>query len=160
MPADVLGGFARRIKARVDNVHRNLDRLLRKTALVVDQTVVMETPVDTGRARSNWLVSVDFPITEEIDAYLPGENGSTESQNTAEALRQGREAVREAVATSTIHITNNLPYIARLNDGWSWQAPAGYVDEAIAAGVASVRQAEGLFEDPTGYTETDATLGR
>jgi hypothetical protein len=32
-----------------------------------------------------------------------------------------------------MHITNNLPYIVRLNQGYSAQAPAGYVEQGVLA---------------------------
>lgn len=40
---------------------------------------------------------------------------------------------------SSIHITNNLPYIGALNDGHSKQAPAGFVRTAVMEGLAAMR---------------------
>lgn len=36
-------------------------------------------------------------------------------------------------------ITNSVPYIGRLNNGWSQQAPAGFVRAAIQFGVNATR---------------------
>jgi hypothetical protein len=43
------------------------------------------------------------------------------------------------LASSPIHLNNNLPYIIPLNQGWSTQAPAGFIDMAILDGLAAIR---------------------
>jgi hypothetical protein len=98
---------------------------LRHNANVLVSTVVLETqtklkeqsPVDTGRFRGNWLISED----ELDDTTYP----------------DGQEAppyTLEITADKTYYITNSLPYAQRLAEGWSKQAPAGWV-ELIAAGI-------------------------
>lgn len=132
--------FAKAIKMYADGIQTTVPQLVRKTALAIDQAVVLATPVDTGRARSNWLVSVDAPATEEIDAYSPGKEGSTAGPNAQAAIDQGQEAVATyGPDNKSIHITNNVPYIGRLNEGHSAQAPANFVEQAIDAGIAAVQ---------------------
>lgn len=119
------------------------DRIVRATALAVDQAVVVATPVDKGRARSNWLVELDAPARTTVEAYAPGEGGSTASANTAAALAQGGAtiAIYNGDHNRSIAISNNLPYIGALNSGSSLQAPAGFVEKAIQAGVNQIKGA-------------------
>lgn len=137
-----LRSFTTRIETIASRIEKNADKVKRATALTVDQTVVMATPVDTGRARANWQVRAGIAPTDVIDAISPGKGGSTGAQNTQAALEQGKIAISSAQPGQEIHITNNLPYIGRLNEGHSAQAPAGFVEQAVNAGIETVRQAK------------------
>ncbi len=122
-------------------VGQNADRMVRRVALAVDAAVVLATPVDTGRARANWQVEVNRPITATREPYVPGTGGSAGSANAQAAIEQGKSAVaryRGGLLDASVHITNNLPYIGRLNEGSSAQAPAAFVEKAVAVGVQAV----------------------
>jgi hypothetical protein len=141
-----LRSFGKRMNVLGSRVVANSNKLVRTVALVADQVVVMGTPVDTGRARSNWIVSLNHPADGIIEAYSPGESGSTQSQNVAAALAQGEAVIsRYASEDQEIHLTNNLPYIQELNDGRSDQAGANYIENGIAAAVAAVDDNRGLL---------------
>lgn len=127
-----LSDFSRRITVRGRGIAERSDQLVRKVALAADQAVVMGTPVDTGRARSNWIAAIGGPASATIDAYAPGESGSTEAANTQAAIDQAESVIRGYNYGEEIHLTNNLPYIQRLNDGYSAQAPANFVEQAVA----------------------------
>jgi len=115
-----------------DQVGENVNRAVRKVALAVDQSVVLSTPVDKGPARSNWLVSLGSPRGDQIPAYAPGERlGVNEQSNAAAALAQGSSVVGVRKEGQDIFITNNIPYIGKLNDGSSAQAPANFVEKAV-----------------------------
>lgn len=133
--------FARRISQLGERVVRETDRIVRRSALAADQAVVIGTPVDTGRAKSNWLVAIDAPARTTIPAYDPGEKGSTSGSNTSAALAQGRIAIRgyQGGINRAIAISNNLDYIGELNDGSSRQAPKRFVQKAVQAAVARVK---------------------
>lgn len=126
-----LNDFSRRITVRGRQVAENTDRLVRKVALAADQAVVMGTPVDTGRARSNWIAQIGSAPSGTIDAYAPGDAGSTAGANTQAAIDQAESVISGYNSGEEIHITNNLPYIQRLNDGYSAQAPANFVEQAV-----------------------------
>ena len=131
--------FAKNMTAYAQIVGKNASLLVRPPALAIDQAVVLATPVDTGRARANWLVSVDRLLDNTIEPYAPGKDGNTGGQNAQAAIDQGQEAVAMYQETSkSIHITNNLEYIGALNNGSSAQAPANFVQQAIDAGVRAV----------------------
>lgn len=112
--------------------------MVRRVALAVDTAVVLATPVRTGRARANWQVGLgSAPVGTLAAPSSPGAGAS-------EALGRGQATIGEYQGQGgTIHISNNLPYIGALNDGSSKQAPAGFVESAIMAGVAAIDQARG-----------------
>ena len=136
--------LAKAIKKLAKNVKANTVIAVKKAAIAIDQKVITSTPVDTGRARYNWLVKVGQPDTRVLDT--PG----SKSQGTRDALTQGREATSGyKLGDSGIYITNNLPYIERLNNGYSAQAPAGMVERAIQAGKRYLAGVE-LLKKPKG----------
>lgn len=140
--------FSRRMGRLSAKIPENADKIVRKTVLAVDQAVVLSTPVDKGRARSNWVAALDEAPTDVIDAYLEGEAGSTGGANSQAALAQaaGVAASYDGDLHSEVHITNNLPYIEVLNDGSSAQAPADFVGEAVREGVDAIKGSR-LLED-------------
>lgn len=133
--------FGKRIRNIGERVETNAHQLKQRTALAVDQTVVLATPVDTGRARANWQVAAGIAPSSAIEAYAPGTGGATTTENTRAALEQGKIAINATQPGQEIHITNNLPYIAKLNDGHSAQAPAQFVEQAVQAGIITIAQA-------------------
>lgn len=105
----------------------------RKVVLAVDAAVVLATPVKSGRARSNWIPTIgtasDAVITKDEDKYdKTGGEAIAAAQGIAEGIKFG----------STVYISNNLPYINRLNQGHSQQAPAGFVEKAVQAAKGAI----------------------
>ena len=143
-----LSDFSRRITLRGRRVAEGADALTRKVALAADQAVVSGTPVDTGRARSNWFAAIGGPASSVIDAYAPGESGGTEAANTQAALNQAEAVISGYNSGQEIHLTNNLPYIQRLNDGYSAQAPANFVEQAVMEAVQVVQFGRIVDGDP------------
>lgn len=86
------------------------------------------TPVDTGWASNNWWLSVGSPARENTG--LPGKDGSLEGRDT-KAQQSAADVFSWDFSKGSIYISNNVPYINRLNNGWSKQAPAGFVDQAV-----------------------------
>lgn len=77
-----------------------------------------------GQARRNWQVTVGSPsrlVLGGVDA-----NGST-------ATTEGFGVIGRLTTPSAVWISNPLPYMERLENGWSKQAPSGMVANAVAA---------------------------
>lgn len=105
-------------KAYQKKVLDKLEKVVKETALIAFGNLIAQTPVDTGRAKASWFLdvgSVDVKIVEP------------DFDNQSEAVARSQSYTLD----SKIFISNNLPYIRRLNEGWSQQAPAGYVDSAL-----------------------------
>lgn len=118
--------YANGAKAKIKKVRVNY-------AFALYSLIVKKTPVDTGRARANWNVSV----------------GSVDSSTTDETKKTGlkyKESDIKADGDESIFISNNLPYITTLEyggysknsksgrtvNGFSKQAPNGMVGVTLA----------------------------
>ena len=112
-------------RAYVAKVEKPLEAAVRRAALAADAALVRATPVDTGRARSNWIPSLNSPDYRIVDINQKPDLAA---------------AVANMKPTDTIFITNSLPYIRRLNDGYSAQAPAGFVQAAVQSAVSAVNR--------------------
>lgn len=125
-----MSDFALDISRFVKKANGNIDVVVRKITFEVFSRVIRKTPVDTGRARGNWIASADRPVLIALDA------AKTEQQALADA---GSVALKQP-AGGVVFLANNLPYIQRLENGWSDQAPAGMVGTTLAEfpGVVSV----------------------
>lgn len=115
--------------------------LTKYVALRMLEYLVRVTPVDEGVAVSNWRIAVGGSGfgAEPIPAYLPGSKGSTQEANIAAAIEAAKIALKGAQPRKALAIINRVPYIQRLNEGSSSQAPAGFIEEAILVGRNAVK---------------------
>ena len=126
------------INALNDDVELTVKRLA-ATAL---QILVRATPVDTGRARSNWLVGVGVRKDSVIEAYFPGDFGSSAGPNANRAIQVGTQEISQVDGiNNAVFLSNNLPYIEALNSGSSQQAPRNFVQTAIDQAIQAVNNA-------------------
>ena len=122
------------------------DKVVRTAALKVDQAVVISTPVDTGRARSNWIASIGSPAGGTVSPFSPGSKlGLGEGNNAQAAIDAARGVINSRRFNQSIFITNNLDYIGKLNNGSSKQAPKNFVRKGVQAGTQAVRNIK-VFE--------------
>lgn len=96
--------------------------------------IVQETPVDEGRARNNWFLSVSTPSSAVTTSKAKGLG----------AIRQ-LSKMPKRVLNRKLYYTNNLPYISKLEyggftnkpetdktvGGFSKQAPNGWVRKTL-----------------------------
>lgn len=115
----------------------DLVRFHRMIVLELLRRLVLATPVDTGRARGNWQVSIGTAPVGEVS----GAEGR-------EAVSEGASALTALTPFVPVYIANNLAYIEVLNYGrppgtqWSRQAPIGWFEanfEAVRMLIAQVR---------------------
>ena len=137
-----LSDLADRLEAKARKIEQAASDIAIDAALAIVGNLVYATPVDTSQALSNWQVSIGSAITSKIDAYYPGEYGSTQRASAGEALAAAKAALKNKKPGEVIFIRNNVPYIRRLNDGYSKQAPAGFVERAALVGRVVVRNAK------------------
>lgn len=129
--------FSKHMKVVADGFGKNVGHVIRQVAVVVDQVLVMSTPVDTGRARGAWLATVGAPT--DAEGPLDKEGGSTITANNAVI------ETRRDDGGQSIFITNNVPYIVPLDNGTSVQAPGGMTAQAIQAAEYIVQRARDLL---------------
>lgn len=95
--------FKANFAARMALAQGNLDIVVRKTALELLRSMVLKTPVDTGRLRANWQVGLNVTDATTTDSDDP--------VSRAEARLGSFEA------GMTIYLTNALPYAAAVEYG-------------------------------------------
>jgi len=144
--------FASDVAEFAKNAGRSVDQTGASIALELFGSIIKDTPADTGRARGNWQVSLDAPITSAVNAG--GEPGSEnpapegDGPETAKVLREVSTTAEKFIGGKVIYLTNNLPYIGALEygnygtgdgstnkttrDGYSVQAPYGMVRKNVA----------------------------
>jgi hypothetical protein len=110
VPIDTIILQARK-KYQVDS-----SNILRKLALDIYAEIIRNTPVDTGRARANWNLSINRPNFAKSTSTVP-----STVNISASTLRN----------LPDIYIANGLPYVRDLEFGRSDQAPNGFIRLAI-----------------------------
>lgn len=114
--------FASDVEAYAKKVGASLDETSRAIVLELFGSVIKDTPVDTGRAKGNWQTTIGAPASGTVDRHGESEALADVSQQTA-----------SFGAGKVIYLSNNLPYIYRLEyDGWSQQAPSGMLRKNVA----------------------------
>ena len=122
-----LNKYAKKKKVEIKKIRKNY-------AFALYSSIVKKTPVDTGRARGNWNITVGH------DDILPKENTVPQFKSV--------EEVPKVEGDESIFISNNLPYITKLEyggypnppkkgsgktrNGYSKQAPQGMVGVTLA----------------------------
>ena len=120
-------------------VTRQLRRFIEKVVVKITLDIVANlqekpskggTPIDTGWARANWIATATVPSTSPV-----GTRHSVSAGASSRAIAKLISTYR--LAAGPIYVSNSVPYIARLNQGSSKQAPAGFVQRAIARAIRS-----------------------
>lgn len=97
-----------------------LERTRRGVVLKLFGSVVMDTPVDTGRLRGNWRTSVHRPALEEIERL--DKSGSVTINEVQANMGDG------TTKDISVFFTNNLPY-AEVAEYGGWNGPTELVTE-------------------------------
>lgn len=85
--------------------------------------VTISTPVDTGRARWGWFLTINVPSPET----------PPEGKYSAPKINERMQSINDNFTVSdTLYLTNNVSYVPKLNKGSSKQAPARFVEKSAA----------------------------
>lgn len=118
--------FSLDISRFVEKAKGNLILVIQKVELDLLVRVVRMTPVDSGRARGNWMVEHGSPPKGEHYPETGDEKKSqAERKSQRFAIDAGTAKIEETEPGGYLYIVNNVPYIIELEDGRSTQAPAG-----------------------------------
>ena len=133
---------AQRLRRVARQVRKTGEEVTREVARTLARELIAKTPIDTGRAMSNWAVAFDRkPLFYRFTAYVPGEKGSTEPANFAAAYGAAEAIINRFDATKykKIWIANYTPYMKFLAAGTSPQALEGWVQRIYAKAAAAGR---------------------
>jgi len=115
----------------VTKTERKMDLAVRKIALELFSRVILRSPVDTGRFRGNWQVAIGSVPSGTLDL--------NDASGTA-TISKATAATAGVKGGDVIYLVNNLSYAQRLEDGYSGQAPNGFVALSIQEFQGIVRQ--------------------
>lgn len=134
------------IKRRALWFERNFAEAVRQIAKVALETAVEGTPVDTGKARSNWHVGINSVPTRVIAPHAPGSHlGLGETANAMAAIQTGNAEI-EKFRKGEILIANTVPYIGRLNDEGHSPQSSHFIEEAVEKARAARRDQPSLLQ--------------
>jgi len=127
----------------------------KKLTLELAARVIAKTPVDTGRARGNWQVTVETPAEGEVERK--DRTGAADAQ-AGQAFAAAAAALRDLQPYRATWLANNVPYIlvlesglyplrprrgsGRTSGGFSTQAPAGMVSLSLQELLVMFREPE------------------
>ena len=124
--------FSSDIEKFVKKTGANADKVVRNVVLDIGKSLVMKTPVGDpkywkskppkgyvgGHARGNWQHSVGSRVTEEIDCI---------DKTGRKSIDRIQQSIPQSAAGLVHYVQNSVPYIKRLEEGHSRQAPNGMV---------------------------------
>jgi len=102
---------------------KKMETVVKKVFIGLSTDIIKGVPIDTGRARGSFLPAIN-KFSDEVSNTLDRSGNVTISKATSKA--------NEYKLGDMISLTSNLPYIKRLEYGWSKQAPSGFVRLNIA----------------------------
>ena len=125
-----------KVKKMTEDHYLKVNDELRKIALKGFRNIIKGTPVDTGRARNNWFLTIVTPSAKVVN----GEGFPAKPK------------IPKRVLNNKLFFTNNLPYIEVLEYG-------GYPKQDLSAGptVSKTRKTSGGFsiQAPGGWVRKE-----
>lgn len=128
---------SRRIRVVVRALDEFVELIIRKIAFDIVANLKRApseggTPVDTGWARANWIPRIGQPYSGTAGTRSQAEEGriNTGPQNAGVA-----SLVAYRLERGKVFVSNGVPYIVKLNEGSSRQAPRGFVQAAVRRSV-------------------------
>jgi len=104
---------------------KKIGHLRRAIAIDALEQLIQYTPVDTGRAKGNWVVSIGEP-SSDFDAEQKDPSGEA-TRSAGTAIIKPMHWRYKSLWTKDLYISNNTPYIGYLEDGRSKNAGLGFM---------------------------------
>lgn len=109
----------------MDRITLNFIGKIRAAMSGLCSKIVMSTPVKTGQARGNWILT--YNTMSKAKTGVLDKSGEATLAKLAEELEKF-----DPMRHKRIWFSNTLPYIVMLEFGWSsTQAPAGMVRKSV-----------------------------
>lgn len=126
-------GFALNVQGFGEKTGIAMDQVVQKAGFGLFKDLVMETPVDTGLAQSNYFPSIECDTASVEAMAVPGGDPS---------LARAAAFFPTLKAGGSFYITNNLPYILPITQyGHSKQMASGGITTLVATWQERVDQA-------------------
>ncbi len=113
-------------------IQQAVSEIVREVALKLHENIVRRTPIDTGRAKSSWNISENFPdesVTPVLRDTILEQKAKGAEVLTIDNAHVAALTSQQNISQfpTVVFISNALPYIENLERGSSKQAPLGMV---------------------------------
>jgi hypothetical protein len=116
--------FASDLRRFANLTSQKMETVVKASLVRIGTSVVVKSPVDTGRFRSNWLAAYGTADTTVSMSVDPSGRSS---------INRLKLSVQGLTFREYFYFTNSLPYAKGLEYGDSMQAPSGMVRVSVAA---------------------------
>jgi len=116
--------FASDLRRFANLTSQKMETVVKASLVRIGTSVVVKSPVDTGRFRSNWLAAYGTADTTVSMSVDPSGQSS---------INRLKLSVQGLTFREYFYFTNSLPYAKGLEYGNSMQAPSGMVRVSVAA---------------------------
>lgn len=113
-----MAGFGDDVEKWVAETNKKIELAVRQISLSVFTSVILRSPVDTGRFRGNWQVKI---------GSIPTGTLALDDKTGTVTISKAQAATLSLKVGQVIYLINNLDYAEALENGWSAQAPNGMV---------------------------------
>jgi len=123
-----MSNFTVDVKKWADKTNTGIDVAIRGVAMSLFRDVILDTPVDEGRLRSNWFCTKNSASTRII-----AENESGIYPSDGQILFSVERVINSGKLASSYYLTNNAPYANKIEfEGHSRvKAPNGMVRKNV-----------------------------
>lgn len=137
------------IRKRKVEVFDLTNRIAREAARRGGAYLAADTAVDTGQARSNWVMTLDVPFEAVIPAISPypklgnaqltaARKSETTNLSAVEAQHSSAANAFDVRRNRVLILRNNVDHIGDIESGSSPQTPAGLLHRGLEAATASI----------------------
>ena len=118
------------VSIAIDNLEQWGEQVVRGTLLSLSSAIIKDTPVVSGRLRSNWMPSINAPKLTEAGITSEASKIS-EVSSTVASFKFG----------DIFYLTNNLDYAVPIEFGHSKRFPEGMLRRNVAKYAQAIREA-------------------
>ncbi|MBD5801052.1 hypothetical protein AZOA_04540 [Azoarcus sp. Aa7] len=119
--------FSQQLSSAVVRINQQTEQAVRKVIFECFRSVILKSPVKTGRFRANWKPGIGS-IPEGVINELDPSGGKT----IQKVLIETEDAMALVMDGRPLYIVNHVPYGLALEFGSSKQAPSGMVRTTLA----------------------------
>lgn len=115
--------FSQGLQNYRDRTVQQLEAIFHQVVIDIGTSLIVLSPVDTGRFKGNWQVTVGSPANHSLNVY---------DKVGHETIARITADVAQLTLGQTAYISNQLIYGVPLEYGHSQQAPNGFVRITLA----------------------------
>lgn len=104
----MIGKFSLDLGQWIAKANGETDVVVRKVCFDIFSRVIIRTPVDTGRARGNWLCGINQQRSDTVER---------DDKTGGAATTDAQKAIDAGAVGNVIYMSNNLHYIDSLENG-------------------------------------------